>query len=70
MIETGIIAAVIAAIGGLAAYLFGVSKGRDKERYKKLRDDAKAGRRMDEADIGIGATDSANRDWLRARGDK
>jgi len=58
-----------AALAGLsvffAAWVSGRREGRQKARTEALRADAKAQERMNEADIGVGATDEHNIKWLR-----
>lgn len=60
-----------AAIGAVwLAYTRGKGAGREAEKDRAARASNQSDRRMDDADLGIGATDGANRDWLRERGNK
>lgn len=63
-----------AALAGLsvlfAAWVSGRREGRQKARIDALRAETEAHRRMNEADLGIGASDAANVAWLRAFADK
>lgn len=60
--------AVVALVGVVVAYLRGQSAGRKQERGKVAQDTVKADRRMDDADIGIGASTDDNREWMHERG--
>ncbi|WP_136686057.1 hypothetical protein [Falsirhodobacter xinxiangensis] len=67
-LEAPLIGAVVALVGVAVAYLRGRSAGRKQEQGKVARDTIKADRRMDDADIGIGASTDDNREWMHARG--
>ena len=58
-----------AAAAGLVAlwavWIAGRREGHQSAATGALRDDAKAQERMNEADIGIGAADADNTQWLR-----
>lgn len=60
--------AAILALAGV--YLAGRQGAAQKARTDALEGDAKAQERMNEADIGIGAADGANIEWLRTFHDK
>jgi hypothetical protein len=63
-----------AAIAGLSlilgVWIAGRREGRQAGRIDALRTDAKAQERMNEADLGIGASDAANVAWMRDFADK
>lgn len=58
-------AAVAVFLGLLGAWVAGRREARQEARTDALRGDAEAHERMNDAEIGIGATDSDNIKWLR-----
>lgn len=57
------VAAVVSVLGILAAYL----TGRSTKTTKQAQSRADTFERVQNADVGSGATDDANRKWLRDR---
>ena len=51
-------------------WIAGRREGRQAGRIAALRADAKAQERMNDADLGIGASDAANVAWMRDFADK
>lgn len=51
-------------------YLAGRRDGQEEARTRALKADAKAQERMNEADLGIGASDADNMRWLQSFHDK
>lgn len=62
--------AVIAIVGQIVWKFLTVWLLRADAKADALRTDAKAQERMNEADLGIGASDAANVAWLRDFADK
>lgn len=58
-------AAVAVLLGLLGAWVAGKREARSEARSEALRGDAKAHERMNDADLGIGASDADNIKWLR-----
>lgn len=61
---------ILVAIGALivalfAAYGFGRSGAKTAQKLDRLKKEDDAHGRLNEADIGIGAADSSNVDWMR-----
>ena len=57
------IGALIVALG--AAYGFGRSGAKTAQKLDRLRKEDAAHDRINEADLGIGAADDANTQWMR-----
>lgn len=67
----GWLGAALAGVLALAgAWWGGRRAGRQAAETRSLRETADADRRMDDADVGIGATDAEHMQWLRDRADK
>ena len=54
-----------AILGALGLYFKGRSDAKGKADLKDLKADIKAHERINDADLGIGATDGERIDWLR-----
>lgn len=58
-------AAVAVLLGLLGAWVAGKREARSEARSEALRGDAKRHKDMNDADIGVGATDEQHVKWLR-----
>lgn len=69
-IRRGLAWAAAGCLAVLAVWTAGKREARQEARTDALRADARANERMNDADLGIGASDAANVEWLRSFYDK